>query len=175
MRDSMDELLFALDTRRQSPAHIWPTLHALSKNCLRWSSSQPLIPPTDSTRKEGVKEIVSSVCNSRNVDSSPKQAHLSPDDIKFFFFNYHKKKDQSNQNESETVGPGDDLLEEDNPYSQKKTLSPATEAAVSVIQRCVHHLSAPSQQVQLLVLEALANAINSLKHDQVVILNALTA
>ena len=164
MRDSLDELLFSLDARRQSPAHIWPTLHTMSDSCLRWSSSQPLLPPKDfSATKSEIEEILKS---SFNRDAHPPQPHVSPDDIKKFFMDYHKRKEVEEQgNKEEEVEGG--VSEEESPYSQKRELPPVTQAAVSVVQRCVHHLSSPTQQVQLLILEALANCILSLKHDQV--------
>ncbi len=156
MRDSLDELLFSLDARRQSPTHIWPTLHSLSENCLRWSSCQPLLPPTNSRNE---------LENPSIKETDTPQAQTSPDDIKQFFLNYHRQKEanKNDSEESEEVGES----EEDDPYMQKRELAPLTRAILSVMQRCAHHLSSPTQQVRLLALEALANAINALKYDQV--------
>ncbi len=162
MRDSLDELFFSLDTRQLSPIHSWPTLHALSESCVRWSSAIPSVSSIDSKNKQSVKETIRKTC-SKNMES--RHTCLSPADIKQLFLNYHKENDQNGENES--IMAKDDLLEGNDLYSLKQELLPVSRAALSVIQCCVHHLSASSQQVQLLVLEALANVINSLKYDQV--------
>ena len=163
MRDSLDELLFSLDARRQSPTHIWPTLHSLSESCLRWSC-QPSVPPTNSRNEKTGENILE---NSSTEETDTHQAQTSPDDIKQFFFNYHKQKeaDKNDDEESEEVERGES--EEDDPYMQKREVAPVTRAILSVMQRCTHHLSSPTQQVRLLALEALANAISALKHNQV--------
>ncbi len=161
MRDSLDELLFSLDARRQSPTHIWPTLHSLSENCLRWSSGQPSLPPTNSRNEKNILENLSI------KETDTPQAQTSPDDIKQFFFNYHRQK-EANKNDSEESEEEVGESEEDDPYMQKRELAPVTRAILSVMQRCAHHLSSPTQQVRLLALEALANAINALKYDQVI-------
>lgn len=160
IHDSLDELLFSLDARRQSPAHIWPTLHSLSEKCRQWSS---LVTPKDSPHSRNLDEELK---DSFDKKKEPNQEYISPENIKQFFLNYHKHRD-SNEEDDDHKNVEEHLSEVDDPYTQKQELSPVTQAAVSVMQRCTHHLSSRTQQVQLLTLEALANCILALKYNQV--------
>lgn len=121
-----------------------------------------------------MSEILKNSLNKKIEENiSQNEKPISSEDIKKFFLDYHKQK----QTEQETIEDGykegeevgEEPLEEavEDPYLQKRNLSPVSQAAVDVLQRCIHHLSSPLLQVRLSVLESLSCCLLALKDDQV--------
>ena len=185
MQDSLDELLFSLDARRQSPAHIWPALRTLSESCLHWSSNHSSLPPdgvghthknTNHVVREvtarNTSEILKNSLNKKREKEIPRDSKpVSAENIKQFFLDYHKQKQVEQESVEEGYKEGEEVneesLENGDPYVQKQKLPPVSRAAVDLLQRCAHHLSSPTPSVQLSVLEALSHCLLTLKDDQV--------
>ena len=95
-------------------------------------------------------------------------SHVTPEAIEAFFLEYHKEKqhqEESELNQADELGDHGD--EEEDPYNQSKELSPLSRAAVEVLQRCVHFMSAEPPQLRLTVLDALTHCLLALRDEQV--------
>lgn len=121
----------------------------------------------------------SHVANYDSDAASHETGHVTPEAVEEFFLQYHREKQrreeerlgdlgesESNQSASkqDIHGGGD---EEDDPYNQRKELSPLSHTTVELMQRCGHHMSAEPPTLQLMVLETLTHCILALQHEQV--------
>ena len=194
IQDSIDELLLSLDIRQIEPSLIWPVLRTLAQSCERWqtppnittSSPAPASSGntlTESSReKEGVPSHVTDVASHvTNIDDPDDAAsHVTPEAVEEFFLQYHQEKQhreeerlgdlsesELNQSEGEQDIHGRGEAEEDDPYDQRKELSPLSRTAVELMQRCGHHMSVELPTLRLVVLETLTHCILALKHKLV--------
>lgn len=196
IQDSIDELLLSLDTRQIEPSLIWPVLRTLAQSCERWRTvpTPPTSPPppagssdtqgrrTESSREKegGASHMINTESHVTNYDSdaaSHVTGHVTPEAVEEFFLQYHKEKrrreDEGELSESErdqsttkrdSHGDGGD---EEDPYNQRRELSPLSRTSVEVMQRCSHHMSAEDPTLRLVVLDTLTHCILSLQHEQV--------
>lgn len=193
IQDSIDELLLSLDIRQIDRSHIWPVLRTLAQSCERWqmvSDTTTFSPTPASSRntltktsgeKEGVPSHVTDIAShvTNDDDHDDVTSHVTPEAVEEFFLQYHREKQQReeerlgdlsepelNQSEGEANVHEAGEKEED-PYNQRKELSPLSRTAVELMQRCGHHMSAEVPTLRLMVLETLTHCIHALKHEQV--------
>jgi hypothetical protein len=114
-----------------------------------------------------------------NYDSDHVTGHVTPEAVEEFFVRYHQEKQRRekegefsetelNQSASKEDGHGDGGENEgEDPYNQRRELSPLSRTAVELMQRCGHHMSAESPSLRLTVLDTLTHSILALKHEQV--------
>ena len=195
IQDSIDELFLSLDVRQIEPNLIWPVLRTLAESCERWrtlpkmtstpSSSTPLPDNSSATqgmltklKEGGASHVISDESHVTKYDSDGG-SHVTPEAVEEFFLQYHKEKQrrekegdfsESELNQStskeDSHGGGDENDEED-PYNQRRELSPLSRTAVEVMQRCGHHMSMEPPSLRLIVLDTLSHSILALQHEQV--------
>ena len=135
---------------------------------------------TESSREKegGASHVISDESHVTNYDSDGG-SHVTPEAVEEFFLQYHKEKQRREEegefSESElnecaskedSHGGGGENEEED-PYNQRRELSPLSRTAVEVMQRCSHHMSTEPPSLRLVVLDTLSHSILALQHEQV--------
>ena len=174
MRDSLDELLLSLDVGVADHTHIWPVLLTLSRSTRRWTTqdrAEPAASPAREEEEEEGKAESRGEASRNSVVSEERTPHVSSEEIRQFFLDYHSRKQKVEEEEEEEeegvgVGVGEEEGEGGEGGEQQNKLSPSLQAAVDVLQRCSHFLATTSS---LLVLEALEHCLVTLSCDQVTV------
>ena len=159
MQDSIDELMFALDVHQEKEHAFWPVLLALIKAIVKWFPNE-----------EQQSTCTPAACaNSRPSVLSNSESDPSHVDVKEFFINYHKQKQQPDVQED-----GDDeMLEDNNSISDdskteqnKKVLPSHHQAAIEVLKRCTYFVATNTLKTKLIVLDAIVLCIRALQDVQ---------
>ena len=194
IQDSIDELLLSLDIGQIEPSLIWPVLRTIAQSCERWQTSpNTTLPPARSSdnqrlltelnrEKEGGASHVIDVeshDDGASVTASHVTGHVTPEAVEEFFLQYHREKQYrekegnlsdssaSKQDSHGGVDENEKDVEEEDPYNQRKELSPLSRTVVEVMQRCGHHMSMEPPTLRLVVMETLTHCMLALQHEQV--------
>lgn len=192
IQDSIDELFLSLDVHQIEPSLVWPVLRTLAQSCKRWrtvpkttptpSPSTP--PPANSSDTQGTltkssREKEGGAISAESHVTNYNSSRVTPDAVEEFFLRYHKEKkrreekgdlSESELNEStskEDIHDDGGENGEEDPYNQRRELSPLSRTAVEVMQRCSHHMSTEPPSLRLMVLDTLSHSILALQHEQV--------
>ena len=148
------------------------------------SSSRELGTLTEVTREESVpSHVIEAISHMTNADDATSHVtdHVTPEAVEEFFLQYHRKKQRQeeerfadlsdselyeSENEQDRDREGENAKEED-PYDQRKELSPLHRTVVELMHRCGHHMSAEHSSLRLIVLDTLTHCLLALKHQQV--------
>ena len=146
------------------------------------SNSQGTLTELSREKEGGASHVIdaeSRVTDYGSDAASHETDHVTPEAVEEFFLQYHREKQrreeerlgdlgESELNQSASKqdirGGGD---EEDDPYNQRKELSPLSHTAVELMQRCGHHMSVEPPPLRLVVLETLTHCILALQYEQV--------
>ena len=161
MQDSIDEVLFALDVHQEKEYAFWPVLLVLVKAIVEW------FPNTEQQ----------SAHTPRHVNKEPSFVpSVSHGDVKEYFINYHKQKNQGLQDDVVNGGDDDDdeVLEDndsgdipdDKTKPNKKTLPSHHQAALEVLKRCTYFVATNILKTKLIVLDAIVFSLRVLQDVQ---------
>ena len=190
IQDSIDELFLSLDVHQIEPSLVWPVLRTLAQSCERWrtvpkTTPNPSTPPpanssdTQGTLTKSSREKEGGAISAESHVTNYNSSHVTPEAVEEFFLRYHKEKQhreeegefsESELNEStskEDIHDDGGENGEEDPYNQRRELSPLSRTAVEVMQRCSHHMSMEPPSLRLMVLDTLSHSILALQNEQV--------
>ena len=160
MKDCIQDLLVALDTRQLAPPLVWAGLQTLARSCGCWISRRERV------EREGPVGVVSAA---EEEEEAGDREDVGIEAIAEYFLQYHKNRDQEAEGggvgQEEEQGAGQ---QEEESYSQDCPLPAVEQLCVEVMRRCGHHMSHDSPSVRLVVMETLEYCMQALQHEKVI-------
>ncbi len=164
VRVTVSQLLLSLDTRQLGPALVWEGLCTLAHSCKCWLSNQE-----GGVGKGEESEGVAKGREEEEEEEDGVKGGVGIQAIADFFLKYHRQKEREEEEDGEGGGAQATTAgEEQEDYSQERTLSAAEQVSVDIIQRCRHHMAHDTPTVRMVVMETLEHCMEALRHDKVV-------
>ncbi|XP_065910601.1 TELO2-interacting protein 1 homolog isoform X1 [Dysidea avara] len=157
IQDSIDEVMFALDIHQEKEHSIWPVLLALVTAIVKWYPNN--LPPINKVKKTS---------NISGIVDEDRNHKISKDKMREFFLNYHRQKQQEDEEDTEVPENHDqDSTENDETKPHKKPKLPIHhQAALDVLKRCAYFVATDVLRTKLIVLAAIALSLRALQDVQ---------
>lgn len=161
IEDTLTEIFFVIDLYPDELLHLLiNVLHTLVQKINKW------FPPLAEEHRKEEGEV-------EKVLQDTKATNLSSGEIRQFFLDYHKRKQQSMGN-FETEEQEDEIIKESNESVTEEAFEPDKKPefprhvkyVTQVLEKCIHFVSSKSPWLRLLVLDTIEAGIQALSQSE---------